>query len=435
MDSTLTHSQNFLDLSETLPGFPSWVEDLRAKARHSFSLIPIPSPKQEDWRFTPLDKVLKNSFRLSPAESCTAPYRAKTPLVQPSDINIIFCDGQLVEIERLPEVAFDALQIISWGQGAQTYQKDMSSALMKFDGMQETFFSSLAKAFFYSGVFLQVNEHTHIKPLIHIVHYSTGRIPNRLLVPRVLIHLKQHSSAQIMQTCVSTEPSAVYLNAPLTEIVLEHESSLDVIHAQNEPAGAFHFSSINAVLHHDSHFQSFCLSTGGLLTRNNLCVQLREPRAESLLNGLYCVNKDQLVDNHTIIQHPVEQCRSRQEYKGILMDSSNAVFNGKIRVSPQAQGTESYQLNKNLLLGKDAKVHTKPELEIEADDVKCSHGATVGQLSDDHIFYLRSRGVSKRSAVRMLAEGFALDLILAQRHPDARTHLMKILQPKLEDMS
>ncbi len=430
----LTDNRGFLDLNETAPVSCPWVEDMKEKARALFYEIPVPDLKQEDWRFTPLDPVLKDKFKLSTLKESPAIDRKNFPMIRPENINIIFVDGQLMEIERVPEVPFEAIQIIEWGKGADTFARDMRNSLMNFDCHQTTFFSALNRAFFYNGIFLQINEHTQIKPLIHIIHISTGKTPNRLTLPRVLIHLKQHSGAQIVTTYLGEKSSGASLSVPLTEIVLDHESTLNFVHAQNEADEAFHFSTIHAVLNHDSHLHTFSLSLGGSLARSDLSVHLREPRAEASINGLYCANHDQLVHNHTIIYHPVEQCFSRQEYKGILTDTSRAIFNGKIRVSPQAQGTESYQLNKNLLLGKEARVHAKPELEIEADDVKCSHGATVGQLNEDHIFYLLSRGISRQDAVRMLAEGFARDLILGQKHVWIRKHLLSLLQPKLEEM-
>lgn len=433
--TVLINNRDFLDLSKKMPVSCPWVEDMKEKAKAIFYEIPVPDLKQEDWRFTPLDRVLNSTFQLSALKEIPEIDRSNFPMIRPENINIIFVDGQLMEIERVPEVPFEAVRIIEWGKGAgDAFARDMRNALMNFDCHQTAFFSALNKAFFYNGVFLQINEHTQIKPLIHIVHISTGKSSNRLALPRVLIRLKQHSGAQIVMTYLGDNSGGASLNVPLTEIVLDHEATLNFVHAQDETSAAFHFSTIHAVLNRDSHLHAFSLSMGGALARNDLSVHLREPHAEASINGLYCVNHDQLVHNHTIIYHPVEQCSSRQEYKGILTDSSRAVFNGKIRVSPQAQGTESYQLNKNLLLGKEARVHAKPELEIEADDVKCSHGAAVGQLNEDHIFYLLSRGISRKDAVRMLAEGFARDLILGQKHIGIRKHLLDLLRPKLEEM-
>ena len=224
------------------------------------------------------------------------------------------------------------------------------------------------------------------------------------------------------------------MTSALTDISLAKNALLYYSRAQKENLKSYHIGNTRVWQERDSNFQGFSFVAGGALIRNNLDVVLNGEGAQSFLNALYSVYGTQHVDNHTSVDHRVPNCMSNQLYKGILNGASRAVFNGKIFVRPIAQKTNSYQLNKNLLLGKDCRVDTKPQLEIFADDVKCTHGATIGQMNEEELFYLQTRAIGKQDATRMLARGFAEDVLNQIKNEAVHQKLTEYLQPSFEKL-
>ena len=229
--------------------------------------------------------------------------------------------------------------------------------------------------------------------------------------PRNLIVIEAAARASVVESYVTLAPGRRYFTNAVTEVVSGEGAWTEHTRIQRESESAYHIGLTHVEQAAGSHYRSFTLAMGGAIARHNLHVRLNAPRIETLLYGLYLTRGDQLVDNHTAIHHDHPDCNSWEVYKGVMAGESRAVFNGKVLVRPEAQKTDAKQTNRNLLLSDGARVHTKPQLEIFADDVKCTHGATIGQIDQTALFYLESRGINKALARRLLTYAFAADVL------------------------
>jgi Fe-S cluster assembly protein SufD len=270
--------------------------------------------------------------------------------------------------------------------------------------------SSLNTAFAENGLLIQLKKSKALKHPVILYHFSDCRQGNVLVQPRTLIMLEENSQAAIVETFYTLGAHTSFTNI-ITEIVLKQEAILDYYKIQDDTLNSYHVGSTEILHEAKSTSSSTTITTGGALTRNNLNITLDAEYCEAHMNGLYLLTGAQHVDNHTIADHAKANCYSNELYKGMMDDQSTGVFNGKIFVKPDAQKTNAFQSNKNILLSKEASVNTKPQLEIFADDVKCSHGATTGQLDEESLFYLRSRGISEAAAKRLLLHAFANDVL------------------------
>jgi Fe-S cluster assembly protein SufD len=271
---------------------------------------------------------------------------------------------------------------------------------------------ALNTAFLHDGAHIQLRTGTILERPIHLLFVATGDAggPSMMAHPRVLIVLGANSQASIVETYAGPDGARYFTNA-VTEIVLGENAVLDHYKLQHESRDACHVSSVHVQAQRSASHTSHSISTGGALVRNDVVAVLDGEGVECTLNGLYVADGQRLVDNHTTIDHAQPHCGSREIYKGILTDRARGVFNGKIIVRPDAQKTDAKQTNRALLLSEDAQINTKPQLEIFANDVRCTHGAAVGQLDEDAQFYLRSRGLSDADASRLLIHAFASDVL------------------------
>jgi Fe-S cluster assembly protein SufD len=245
---------------------------------------------------------------------------------------------------------------------------------------------------------------------VHLLQVSTAEAAGTVAHPRNLIVVERGARTSVVESYVTLAPGRTYWTNPVTEVAVAAGAWLEHTRIQRESEAAFHVGLTQVDQARDSHYRSFSFAMGGALARHNLHVRLNDENIESLMYGLYLTRGEQVVDNHTAIYHDRPNCRSWEVYKGILDGRSRAVFNGKVFVQPEAQKTDAKQTNRNLLLSDGARVDTKPQLEIFADDVKCTHGATVGRLDDLARFYARSRGLSASAAERLLTYAFAAEV-------------------------
>jgi Fe-S cluster assembly protein SufD len=264
-----------------------------------------------------------------------------------------------------------------------------------------------------------------------LIFVSTTSEPGTTVQPRNLIVAEKNSRATVLETYVSNTDVA-YLTNSVTELVLEDGAALEHCKFQNESLNAFHLATIHAKLGRNSNFIAHSIATGARLSRNNIRTHLGAEGVECVLNGLYLTRDEQLADHHMIVEHAQPHCNSHEYYNGILDGRSKGVFHGRILVRQPAQKTDAKQTNKNLLLSDDATVDTKPQLEIYADDVKCTHGATIGQLNDESIFYLRTRGIGFDRAKHMLIHAFAGEIIDRIRYAPLREELDRVIWDRLE---
>jgi len=296
---------------------------------------------------------------------------------------------------------------------------------------EENPFTALNTAFFQDGAFVHVPAGKILETPIHLVFISTARETGATSHPRNLVIAEKGSQMTIFESYVSTVDAPYFTNA-VTELVLGEGAVVEHGKFQDESLSAFHIAAIHAHLGRSCNLISHSIATGARLSRNNIRTSLAGEGVECVLNGLYLTKGDQLADHHMVVEHAQPHCNSHEYYNGILDGRSKGVFHGRILVRQAAQKTDAKQTNKNLLLSEEATADTKPQLEIYADDVKCTHGATVGQLNEESIFYLRARGIGADTARRMLIHAFAGEIIERIRHAPAREELDKLVWERLE---
>ena len=404
----------------------TWVGQLREKALNNFLNLGVPTVKHEDWKYTNLSVLSTINFKPVAAGKFSHQNDIKR-LIKNDDITLVFVNGVLDESLSSLGAIPKGLTLLSLKRALSERPGDIGTLLKRYDNVSDTAFVSLNRALVNDGTFIQVAEKTHVEKVVHIIHVTqTGE--SSLTVPASYIFMGKSSEATVVETHVGYNNS-VYLSVPLTEVFLDQNAILHYCKAQSESLKSYHVGNTRVWQEKDSHFDGFALMNGGEITRNDLDIISNGEGTSSTMNGFYGVNGKQNVDNHSSMDHRVPNCTSNQLYKGILNGASNASFNGKIFVRQIAQKTNSYQLNKNLVLGTDCKVNTKPQLEIFADDVKCTHGATIGQMNDEEIFYLQSRCISKKTAVKLLAHGFVDDIITKIHNPSIQDKLNILLEP------
>ena len=420
-------------LSESLnkEGAPGWLKAMRRQGLSRLKELPWPSVRDEEWKYTDISPLTASVYALS----TSAQLREKEAFLDygnGDDINIVFVNGffskDLSNMQAVPSgVVAMPLQDME-ETSAASFQELFSKENLK----GEDAFIALNEALVRHGIYIAMDENVILRQLIHIVHITSTTGEMILTAPRTFLRLGRSSEVTILESHVSFLDDNLYFADALTDIFLGENAVLHYCKAQKESLKAYHIGITRVRQDRNSVFDGFSLAAGGALTRHDLHVTVNGEGANARLNGFYSVSGSQHVDNHTCVDHCVPQGTSNQLYKGILQGSGRAVFNGKILVRPIAQKTNSYQLNKNLLLGKDCRVDTKPQLEIFADDVKCTHGATIGQLNEDEIFYLQTRCIPRKTAVKLLVRGFADDLLNTVHNPSVYQKLNKLLEPAFE---
>ncbi len=413
---------------------PDWIIQLREEGVVRFRKLGIPTTKDEEWKYTNLSALAAS--RCSPAvKSTLSPAQRKDVLARycsKADVNIVFINGAFdKELSNLGKIS-GSIEIIPLRDALTNNAAAVQEIWAHYDPQQDSAFVALNKAFTQEGTYIHIGDKIIANQLIHIVHVTHSDGEAIATFPHTFICLGKSSEASILETHVGLSDESVYLADPLTDALLEENATLHYSKAQKESLKAYHVGTTRVWQKRDSTFNGFSLVAGASITRNNLDIVINGEGAAAFLNGLYSVYKDQHVDNHTSVDHRVPNATSNQLYKGVLNDAARAVFNGKIFVRAIAQQTNSYQLNKNLLLGKECRVDTKPQLEIFADDVKCTHGATIGQLNEDEIFYLQARGIPRNIATRLLTQGFVDDVLNRLTRDSVRQQVAQLVAPSLK---
>ena len=413
---------------------PAWVMPLRKAGIARFAELGFPTLKQEDWRFTNVAPIAKLPFRPVFRLAGGGPTRAtiaELTFGRLATSRLVFVNGhyapelsapgpqpQGVVVSSLAAALADNPELVKrhWGQCAQG---------------EENAFAALNAAFFQDGGFIYLPAGRRAEAPIHLLFISTARESGTTSHPRNLIVAENGSQATVLESYVSTQDASYFTNA-VTELVLGEETTIEHCKFQDESRIAYHIAAMHARLGWGCNLISHSIATGARLSRNTIRTALAGERIECILNGLYLTHGDQLADHHMVVEHAQPHCNSHEYYNGILDGKSKGVFHGRILVRPAAQKTDAKQTNKNLLLSDDATADTKPQLEIYADDVKCTHGATIGQLNEESIFYLRARGIGAETARRMLIHAFAGEIIERIRYAPAREELDKLVWARLE---
>ena len=374
------------------------IDRIREEARQRFGDLGFPTTHDEDWRFTSVAPIARTQF-----EPCGAgPRPAAASQAAPPG----------VEISKLSEAPPELIE----------------AHLARYASYQTNAFVALNTANFQDGLLIRIPKGAVIEEPIELIIQSSANGHPTVSHPRILILAGADSQATIIESY--TGNGGAYFTNSVTEIVAGDHAVIDHYKLQTEGARAFHVSTLQVQVGRDTNFRSHSLSFGGALVRNDVNAVLSEG-CECTLNGLYLAAGEQHIDNHTSIDHAKPHAASHELYKGILEGHSRAVFNGKILVRKDAQKTDAKQTNKNLVLSEDAVIDTKPELQILADDVRCTHGATIGQLDPEAIFYLQSRGIGLADARNLLIFAFARDIVDRIKVVPLRERLERILLEKL----
>jgi Fe-S cluster assembly protein SufD len=406
-DSYLSKLENFE--RQASPGAAGWLKTLRHSAIERFAELGFPTPRQEDWKYTNVASIASLPFeRLAPADlPAIAPSKLKEWLGGPAENRLVFLNGRYAsDLSSLSPLSA-GVRVGSLREEIARRPDELSAQLTRRANYQEHAFAALNTAFLDDGALIRLPPDSSLDQPIHLVFASSAKGTSH---PRVLILAGARSRATVIESYWGTGGDSYFTNA-LSEIVLGEGAAIEHYKLQNEAEAASHIGLIQVEQGRSSRFESHSFSLGGGLARNELRVTLDGEGAECVLNGLYLAGGTQHLDNTTQIDHAKPHCKSRQLYKGILDGRSRAVFNGRILVRPDAQKTDAQQTNNNLLLSDEAEVDTKPQLAIYADDVKCAHGATVGQLDEEAMFYLRSRGLPLDLAGSLLTFAFASEMI------------------------
>lgn len=386
--------------------FPSWAISERTKAKEAFLKLVIPSRKHEEYRYLNMELLLKDDFSFSTNKILTPKDIVHTKILKDT-IVIVLQNG--IFIEELSGVELPkGLKVMDLSKASSDPVFQMHYA--KYADVNADAFIAMNTAFSTGGIFIHVEKNVFIEKPLHIIHVVTSE--NNLIVnTRNLIVAEDHSQVKIVESFESVNTVAkTFLNA-LTEIVVGQQAIVEHTKIQNQHTAGNLLSTTQTYQQGRSVLTSNTFTFDGGLVRNNLNMVLDEEHIETHLNGLYLTKENQVVDNHTLVDHRKPNCNSNELYKGLIDDRSSATFNGKIFVRKDAQKTNAFQSNKNILLSDDGTINTKPQLEIYADDVKCSHGTSTGKLDEDKIFYLRARGLSESSAKRLLMHAFASEVV------------------------
>jgi Fe-S cluster assembly protein SufD len=398
----------------------AWVERLRESAMDRFEQLGFPTTDEEAWKYTNVAPIAKANFEpalLRPDDKAAtdASQLEGFTYEEARRSRLVFVNGiyrkELSSIEALPEGV--AVLDLAAALGDERYENVLREQLARGADYNSHSFTALNTAFLESGAFILIPQNARLTTPLHLLFLSDAgpeKTPAASF-PRVLIVCERDSESTVIESYGSTQDDAVYLTNAVVEIVLAAGAHLEHYKIQRESVEAFHIATTTAELGRHSRFNSTTITLGAKLSRHDINVTFEQEGAECSVDGLYIVGSGQHADTHSLIDHREPHCTSHQLYKGILDGKSRAVFNGRVFVREGAQQTNAMQTNRNLLLSNEARVDTKPQLEIFADDVKCAHGATVGQLEDEELFYLASRGLHPDIARNLLTYGFAEEVI------------------------
>lgn len=420
----------------------SWFAPVRKAAIAHFADQGFPTMRHEEWRYTNVAMIARTPFRLAGsaeeiAPATIAPFLFDAPTCPPARVQtcghgtqhgarLVFVNGhfdaKLSNLAGLPE----DVTVASLHQLLTTAPDTLRPHLARYAGFENCPFTALNTALFEDGAFIHVPRGLILQSPIHLLYYSTGGVEPLMSHPRTLIVAEEASQVTVIETCAGAAGAAYFTNA-VTEIAADDAAVVDHYRLQRESDAAAHVSLVHTRQGARGTVASHAITLSGGLMRNAVHAVLDGEGGDLDLNGLYLGRGRRHIDNHLRVEHARPHCTSREFYKGILEDESHGVFTGRIVVHPDAQKTDARQTNRNLLLSAEAQIDTRPQLEIFADDVKCTHGATIGQIEESELFYLRSRGIPEHDARSLLVYAFAAESIARVKVAPLRAALERLL--------
>lgn len=401
----------------------------REEAMEYFKRKGFPTRRDEEWRYTNINPMLKRNYTIK-ADDTVTEKEVKKYLIKGLDVNlIVIVNGSYSE--ELSKI--DVSENYYAGSLKRAFEEKRELVLEYYSKSYnkiEDSFTALNTALSTDGVFIHIQKNAVIEKPFLILNIAGSKTSEVLASTRNIIIAEPNAQATVIDLYHNIENNYSFSNA-LTEVFTKEGSTLKYYKIQNDGEKSHSINTVQARISRAADFDTFVITWGGEIIRNNLNSVLEGEGAECIMKGIYLSTGNSLTDNHTLVDHAVPNCHSNQTYKGISGGNSYGVFNGKIMVRKDAQKTNAYQSNKNILISDTASVNAKPQLEIFADDVKCSHGATTGQLNQEELFYLRTRGIGKEEATRLLLNAFLDELILEIDIEPLKTYLEKILNEKL----
>jgi Fe-S cluster assembly protein SufD len=409
------------------------IHQLRKEAILNFAELSFPNTRDEEWKYTNVAPLLKYNFKPSLTRGNITDEQVNKFLFDKLEHNLlVFVNGhfdkKLSRIKDLPKGVVAGSIADAIKQKLSVIDKHFG----KYADFKSQIFTALSTAYLKDGAFIYVPDGKVIEDAFHVLFLTASGDDKILTQPRNLFIAGKNSQVTIIEHYSSLSEDIYFTNA-VTEIFADENAVVDHIKLQEESKKAFHIGRMEVDQERSSNFSSHAISFGADLARNDFNTKFNDEGGESMLNGLFLLDGTQLFDVHTMIDHAKPHCNSHEHYKGILDDKSRGVFNGKVMVRRDAQKTNAFQENNNIILSNDALVNTKPQLEIFADDVKCSHGATIGQLDKDSMFYLKSRGIGEETARTILIHAFAIDVIKSIKVKAIKDYIEEILSKRFNN--
>lgn len=396
----------------SLNGTNDGLRSLRKAAIEHFAALGIPARKAEAWKYTNIGKLLKRAYALPPSPSdAEVDASAVAPLLIPGlDAHVVvLVNGHFSTALSTPGTLPDGVLVTSLADAADTHAALVDAHLARYADAEGEALTALNTAFVQDGIFVYVPRSTVVEQPIHVISLITTA-EDALVQPRTLIVAEENAQVKLIQSTQTLTEAQTLVNA-VTEVFVGAQAHVDRYEIQNEPAHTSMVTTLNAYQQTSSVFRNSTFTFGGEVIRNNATILPDAEHCETHLYGLFLGRGTMHVDNHTLVDHAKPNCFSNELYKGVLDDQATGIFNGKVFVHQDAQQINAYQSNKSILLSDTAHMYAKPELEIYADDVRCSHGATTGQLDDEALFYLRTRGLTAQRARALLLVAFARDVL------------------------
>lgn len=403
---------------------------LRRAALNQFDLLGFPTIRHEEWKYSNVSGLFKEAFVLDSTPVLTAQDLVSLEIPNLDGNILYFVNGRYQpELSHIVSPA-DQVQITNFAEAVKNNPELISSHFANYADYQENAFTALNTALANDGVVVHVPDNVTVEQPIILRFITDSREQNVASQPRNLVVVGKNAEVMMAESFRTLGDRASFVNV-VTEIALAREARMQYYKVQDESQKAYHIGTTQVYQADNSHFYSATVTLNGNFIRNNLNIVLNGQYAEAFMYGLYMPNGRQHIDNHTLVDHAMPNSYSSELYKGILNDNSTGVFNGKIFVRPDAQKTNAYQSCKNVVLSSGASMNTKPQLEIFADDVKCSHGTTTGQLNDEALFYMRSRGIPKDEARSLLLYAFSQDVLSQIKIQPIREYLERVVTEKL----
>ncbi|MBA1445475.1 MAG: Fe-S cluster assembly protein SufD [Chromatiales bacterium] len=410
-----------------------WLTDKRRDAVSRFRELGFPNARQEDWRYTSIKGLLEKGFVTDDAQRSFTPHSVKSRfLSEPVAGRLVFIDGRFQR--ELSDTDLEGVQLSSLNDVMAAGDKTLLEALGSLSGTGEQGFAALNMATMQDGAVIRIAAGIQLERPIELLHLTSCAAAGLSLRPRHLIILEEDASATLVERYLSLDDEEHFTNL-VCEIVLGERAHLRHQRVEQENPQAYHLSELYLGLQAQAEYRLVTASLGAGWSRTKINSRFSAPGANCELDGLYLAGDGQLVDYHLDIDHAVPECSSRENFKGILTGQGRAVFDGRILVREQAQKSDAHLSNANLMLSRHAEIDTKPQLEILADDVQCSHGTTVGQLDSEALFYLRSRGLNMEQARRLLCLGFASEIVERFESESLRKQLDEVIRQRLESSS